>query len=176
MRGLADAALIRRFMRELYERAHVEGRVYFTGGATAVLLGWRSSTIDIDVKFDPEHDALFRALPGIKEDLEINVELAAPSDFVPPLPGWESRSQFIGNEGRLQFLHYDVYSQALSKIERGHARDRADVADMLRSGLVDPVKLRDLFAAVEPQLVRYPAIDPATLRRSLHEALGEPGI
>jgi len=27
-------------------------RVYLVGGATAVLLGWRDSTVDVDVKLD----------------------------------------------------------------------------------------------------------------------------
>lgn len=40
---------------------------------------------------EPE-DALYRALPGLKESLEINVELAAPDQFIPPVPGWEKRS------------------------------------------------------------------------------------
>ena len=32
--------------------------IYVTGGATAVLEGWRGSTIDVDVRFEPESDAL----------------------------------------------------------------------------------------------------------------------
>ena len=38
MRALADAELIRRFMRALGTEAAEDGAVYFTGGATAVLL------------------------------------------------------------------------------------------------------------------------------------------
>ena len=36
-------------------------RVYLTGGATAVLHGWRSTTIDLDLKLVPDDDALLRA-------------------------------------------------------------------------------------------------------------------
>jgi hypothetical protein len=50
MRELADADRIRLFMRALGEASAESARVYFTGGATAVLFGWRSSTIDVDVK------------------------------------------------------------------------------------------------------------------------------
>lgn len=39
MRKLADSTRIERFMRELGRAAHAEGRVYLTGGATAVLYG-----------------------------------------------------------------------------------------------------------------------------------------
>jgi hypothetical protein len=31
-------------------------RIYFTGGATAVLYGWRASTIDVDLKIVPDRD------------------------------------------------------------------------------------------------------------------------
>jgi len=64
MREIADAGRIRRFMRVFGAAAQVPTRVYFTGGATAVLLGWRTSTIDVDIKVEPDTDALFRAIPG----------------------------------------------------------------------------------------------------------------
>ncbi len=78
MRALADAERIHRFMRALAESARQDGRVYFTGGATAVLLGWRPTTIDVDLRFVPEQDVLLRAIPTLKEQLQINVELASP--------------------------------------------------------------------------------------------------
>jgi hypothetical protein len=171
MRGLADEARIRSFMRELGRAARSQARVYFTGGATAVLSRWRPSTIDIDVKIVPEQDALFRAIPELKESLQVNVELASPDDFIPVPEGWEDRSQFVGQEGPLTFLHYDLVSQALSKIERGHAQDGEDVREMLQRGLVRPADVRAAFSAIEPRLYRYPAIDPPTFRKAVEEAL-----
>jgi hypothetical protein len=171
MRRAVDAGLVRRFLHELGRAASSPTRVYLTGGASAVLLGWRRSTIDIDVTFRPDRGDLFAALPGLKERLAVNVELAAPPDFVPELPGWEDRSIFIAAEGRLQAFHYDFYSQALSKVERGHAQDQEDVRSMLTDGLVAPAELRRLFALVESALARYPAVDPPSLRRALDEAL-----
>lgn len=103
------------------------GRIYLTGGATAVLYDWRQSTIDIDMKADPEPAGLFEAIVILKETLAINIELAAPDDFIPALPGWRERSLFITRSGELDFLHYDPYAQVLSKVERGHARDLQDV-------------------------------------------------
>jgi hypothetical protein len=70
-------------------------------------------------------------------------------------------------EGKLSFHHYDFYAQALAKIERGHDIDRRDVQDMLASGVVKPAKLLELFEAIEPELYRYPAIDPARFRRAV---------
>lgn len=160
-------------MSELGREADQEVRLYFTGGATAVLLGWRPSTIDVDVKMEPEADPLFRALPRIKEKLEINIELAAPDQFIPEVPGWKERSSFIARQGRLSFYHYDFYAQALSKIERGHAKDLEDVREMIGRGLVDRVELRRRFEQIEPQLYRFPAIDPESFRRAVEAALAE---
>jgi hypothetical protein len=43
---------------------------------------------------------------------------------------------------------------------------------MLESGLVDPTRLRELYAAIEGDLYRYPAIEPVAFRRKLDAALG----
>jgi hypothetical protein len=158
-------------MRELGNEAAADVRLYFTGGATAVLFGWRPSTIDVDLKLEPDSDPLLRAFPRIKNDLEVNIELASPDQFIPELPGWQERSAFIAREGRLSFYHYDFYAQALAKISRGHSQDRLDVRNMLERKLVDPLRLRQCFEEIEPRLYRYPAIDPAAFRRALEEAL-----
>jgi hypothetical protein len=171
MRELTTRDTLARFMRALGNAARDSARVYFTGGATALLLGWRDSTIDIDVELVPDRDGLLRAIAALKETLHINVELASPAHFIPPLPGWEERSLFIAQEGRLAFYHYDLYAQALSKIERGHAQDRIDVAAMLRERYIEPDRLRQLFDAIEGDLYRYPAIDPRAFRRALHDAV-----
>jgi hypothetical protein len=171
MRALTDASRVERFMDALGAEARAETRVYFTGGVCAVLLGWRTSTIDADIRIVPDRDELFGALPRLKEQLQMNVELASPPDFIPELPGWEERSPFISRRGLASFHHYDFYSQALAKIERGHAQDRSDVRSMIDAGLVDPLRLRDLHSQIEARLDRYPAIDPTALRRALDEAL-----
>jgi hypothetical protein len=110
-------------MRELGRSVRVDGRVYLTGGATAVLYGWRQTTIDVDIKLIPDRDEILREIPRLKEALNLNVELAAPSDFIPIPKGWEERSPLIRKEGRLSFHHFDPVAQALSKAERGHDQD-----------------------------------------------------
>lgn len=122
MRALADADRIGNLMYALAQEADRETRLYFTGGATAVLMGWRGTTIDVDLKFVPESDRLLRAIPHLKEKLQVNVELASPSDFIPQLPGWEERSRFIGKEGKLSFFHYRVAGTDMVAGESG--RDR----------------------------------------------------
>lgn len=171
MRRLADAARVETFLEELGRRARQPAKVFLTGGATAVLMGWREATIDIDLKLVPDSDDLLRELPRLKEELELNVELASPEQFIPELPGWEDRSLFIQQSGKLAVYHLDPYSQALSKIERGHAQDQADVQSMLAEGLIEPLRLRQLYEEIEPRLYRYPAVDPDSFRRALEALL-----
>jgi hypothetical protein len=173
MREIATAERIQSFMREFYREANVETRLYFTEGATAVFLGWRSTTISVNIRFFPATDRLFRAIPKLKEQLQINVELASPADFIPEIPGWEARSLFINREGTLSFYHYDLYAQALAKIERGHAQDLQDVREMIRGKWVEPEKALDFFKEIEPHLYRYPAINPASFRRDVKEMLSK---
>ena len=174
MREPASAERLRTFMRALGDRAGAEARVYFTGGATAVLEGWRAQTIDADLHIVPDADPLLRAIPELKEQLRLNVELACPADFIPELPGWQDRSPFIERCGTVSFHHYDFYAQALAKIERGETKDLADVREMLRRRLVEPSRAWELFGRIEPSLYRYPAIDAPEFRRAVAEALGPP--
>lgn len=170
MRSLTDAEAIRRFARALGREARVPARVYLVGGATAVLEGWRAMTVDLDLAIEPD-DEILRLIAGLKERLGVSVELAAPADFLPELPGWRERSPFLFREGVVEFFHYDLYAQALAKLRRGLGQDEVDVAAMLSAGLVVPARLGELFAAVADQLYRFPAVDSAGLARAV-AALG----
>jgi hypothetical protein len=88
VRALADEALIRSFMRALGAVAEDDAAAYFVGGATAVLRGVAPSTIDIDLALKPEREELLRALPRLKIELNVNVELtcARCSAFGPSIP------------------------------------------------------------------------------------------
>lgn len=123
------------------------------------MVGWRDTTIDVDCKFDPEPAGVFEAIARLKDDLNINVELASPDQFIPAVAGWRERSVLIGTFGRVEFLHYDPVGQALAKIERGHARDLADVHAMVERGLVTLDGLSEAFESIQPELVKYPALD-----------------
>jgi hypothetical protein len=170
MRRPVDAARILGFLRALGAEAREETKVYLTGGTTAVLFGWREATVDLDIKMVPESDALFRAIARLKDELEVNVELASPSDFIPEVPGWQERSRFIVREGKIDFYHYDPCAQALSKLQRGHAKDLDDVREMIARGLVEPGQAMELFEAIEGQLYRFPSIAPPSFRRRVEAA------
>ena len=119
MRSVASAEKIIALMDALGREVTGSGRIYLTGGATALLHGWRD------------------------------------------------RSPHIAQHGRLEFFHYDLYSQALAKLERGHARDLADVQAMLERQLIAPAQLWELFLAVELLLIRFPGITAALFRESV---------
>jgi hypothetical protein len=169
MRAETTRTKLETFMAALGGRVRGEGCVYLTGGATAVLHGWRPMTIDIDIKPDPEPPGLFEALAVLKDELDVNIELASPDQFVPAIPGWRERSLFIARHGAVQFFHYDLYGQALAKLQRRHDRDVHDVRSFLQSGLIQKSRLWEMFRQIEPQLIRYPAIDPASFCAAVKE-------
>lgn len=171
MRAPAEPAGIRALARALGQVARRPTKLYLTGGATAVLRAWRPTTLDIDLRLEPEADELLREIPRLKERLKLNVELASPADFLPELPEWRERSPFLFREGRIDVHDFDLYSQALSKIARGFDQDRSDLGSMLDQGLVERAQLLELFEAIEDQLHRFPAIDAPTLRSQVEKAI-----
>ncbi len=78
---------------------------------------------------------------------------------------------FVTGEGRLSFYHFDPYSQVLGKLERAHELDLEDVRAMLERDLVDPVLAIAYFEEIEPELFRYPSIDPPAYRRRVEDVL-----
>jgi hypothetical protein len=172
MHPLVDADRLQQFMRALGSDPLCSGRVYITGGGSAVLVGWRAQTADADLLLVPDSDPLLRAIQRLKQSLRMNVELASPAHFVPELPGWQDRSVFITREGRVDFFHYDFSAQALSKILRGQEKDLGDVAAMIERGLIEPEKVWDLFVRIEERLFRFPNINPQAFRAAVRRVLG----
>lgn len=158
-------------MREFAQAARSPGKVYFTGGATALLLGFRETTIDLDIKLDPEPKGAFEAIATLKNQLDLNLELASPDDFIPVPSDWRERSQPIAAIGSVEFFHYDFAMQALAKIERGFPHDLDDAARLVRGGYTTITELKTRFSQIEPDLLRYPSIDAGELNRKLNEFL-----
>lgn len=171
MRRSVTRQKLKTFMEELAKRAQGPGRVYFVGGASALLLGIREQTIDVDLKLDPEPKGVFEAIASLKESLDLNVELASPDDFIPVTPDWRERSMLVETIGKVSFFHFDFYGQALAKIERGYAQDLADAKEWVKRGLINADGLRQQFEAIRPALIRYPAIDAGNFERKVQDFL-----
>ena len=174
MRQPLDRARLRAVLDELARASREATTVYLVGGTTAVEYGWRATTNDVDLLLDPERDEVVRAASGLKDRLQVNIEFASPLDFLPPLPGWQDRSPFVAQLGSLTVRHFDLYSQALAKLERGFDQDRRDVRAMFERGLIEGSEMRRLFAAIEPALYRFPAVDQRGLRAEVDRVTGQP--
>jgi len=173
MRPAIDPSKLRRVLETLGRRCRGPGRIYLTGGASALLVGWRSSTLDVDLKLDPEPAGAFEAIAKLKDELDVNVELASPDQFIPVPGDWRQRSVFIVRHGEVAFYHFDFRAQALAKLARGHDRDLADVRAMLAEALVSKEDLRAALREVEPQLLRYPGLDAEVFQRRVTDFLRE---
>lgn len=170
-----DPDTVFRLLEALGQRARGAGGIYLTGGATALLLGWRTSTNDVDIKLDPEPAGVFEAIAALKNELSVNVELASPDLFIPELTGWRERSLFVGAFGPLQVFHYDLRAQALAKLARGLDRDRSDVRAMLDRELLTRDDLRDAFEGIRSRLIRFPRLDAERLAEAVTWACDQGG-
>ncbi len=166
MRAESQKKEVERFMVELSSIIKKPVKIYFTGGATAVLFGIRKSTIDVDIKFEPDESQMYEAIRMLKEKLDMNIELASPDNFIPPLPGWRERSVFIKKIMNLEFFHYDLSSQIISKVQRGWEQDLADGAGFLKLG-VEKKNIMALFKSIKNDFVRYPTVNVEILEQKL---------
>lgn len=172
MRGPLTRDRLHDLMREIARNAPrpAHYNVYVVGGGTAVWFGWRDSTIDANLSADD--DAVFGSIQAIKERLQLNIEFARPEHFVPPLQGSDERHLLIETIGRVTFYHYDPYAQLLAKIVRGFRIDMIDAESFLASGMVDPVRFRELVADIpESAYARYPALSRAAILDAVEQFL-----
>ena len=62
MRRPLDPSRLRDVLDALGRACRGPGTAYLTGGATALLEGWRNATVDLDLKLDPEPEGVFAAI------------------------------------------------------------------------------------------------------------------
>ena len=116
--------------------------------------GFRQQTLDFDISFevaDEDHSAFIAAVRDLKEQLSLNIEEASPAEFIPLPSGHHERSQFLGRYGQLEVFHFDLYSTALSKIERATESDFDDVLTLLASGRLELSMLSEFFDEILPR-------------------------
>lgn len=145
-------------------------RVYLVGGGTAVYVGWRASSIDVDLH--SEDDVVFRDIQAIKERLKMNIEFVRPEDFVPSLEGSMSRHVLIKTIGPVSFYHYDPYSQCFAKVVRGFQRDIEDAHAFIVREMVNREELRSLVAAIpDSAYAKYPNLSKAGVENAIEDFL-----
>lgn len=116
--------------------------------------GLRQQTLDIDLAIEvdnQDHSAFIATVRELKNSLSLNIEEASPGDFIPLPAGYRERSQYIGRYGQLDVFHFDLYSVALSKIERGTGEDLSDVLALLQSGHLKMADLTRYFHEILPK-------------------------
>ena len=151
MRERVDRQRIELFLQRLGQYFPKPGRVYLVDGTTLVYEGLRAQTLDVDITFDvadEDHSRFVAVVRDLKERLLINIEEASPADFIPLPSGFRERSEYIGRYGQLEVFHFDLYSTALSKIERGTEDDFIDVLALLESGRLEMGQLAAHFTEV----------------------------
>ena len=152
------ARLLREFMRAVGKIVKQQATFYSTGGSTAILYGFREGTIDIDIAGDM--DEIFSHIPDLKKQMNINIEMTKPTDFVPSLQGEKDRHLPIATFGKASFMHFDPYAQAFSKIVRGHRTDIIDAKGLVTAKLVDVQRLVDIVRALPDEtFAKYPRLD-----------------
>jgi len=114
-RQRVDLETLRQFMQELARGVRGPGNIYLTGGATALLLGFREQTIDIDLKLDPEPEGAFEAIARLKDRLDVNLELASPDDFIPPA------GDFLPTRARMNRSTHRAFLPGENLVEQGIA-------------------------------------------------------
>ncbi|MEZ4282034.1 MAG: hypothetical protein R3F21_20720 [Myxococcota bacterium] len=62
MRRPLDPERLQQVLEALGRACRGPGVLYLTGGATALLEGWRDSTVDVDLKLDPSRRVSSRRL------------------------------------------------------------------------------------------------------------------
>lgn len=164
MRPSVDKKAIDAFLAQLGRNFRKPGRLYLVGGAALVHLGIRPGfTQDIDVQVSGANEGeLIVTIQQLMQQMQINVEFASPSDFIPLPAHWETHAQYVGHYGGVDVFYFDFYSIALSKIERGNNRDIADVRILVQKGIIDLNELDAAYQDVLAQLGhgRYPRITP----------------
>jgi hypothetical protein len=141
------------FLSRLAQDFRQPARLYLVGGTSLVFERFRPQTLDVDITIEvsaDRHGELIQVLRKIKDTLGINIEEVSPADFIPLPAGFKNRHEFIGRFGQIDVFHFDWYSTALSKIERGRQQDLEDVVAALQHHRLVWSRLESMFQEILP--------------------------
>ncbi len=176
MGGNLDQGLVRRFLEELGRRISHPDSLILLGGGALQLLGSSRPTLDLDYVGDDLHkNDLQQTIDALAEEMQVTVEAVPFGDFVPVPADAQARHHFVGRFGALDVYVFDLYSIAVSKIDRGFDTDIADVAFLVQSNLIDIVSLEQALATALVQAREFD-LNPVTAQEhfaELRRVLGE---
>ena len=146
-------------------------RFYLVGGSVMIDLGLRSATLDIDFAADADDPAalteLEPAIVALKNELDVNVEPASPSDFLPIPAGVRDRSRFVERFGQLDVYYYDLTSLIIAKVARAYEQDLSDAELLVRSGQVSWDAVTRTWALMKVSTTGWLRYEPADIERRL---------
>ncbi len=96
--------------------------------------------------------------------MALDLEESVPSEFMPLPPDAALRHRIIFRSGQLTAYIFDLYSIALSKLERGTRSDLEDVLFLIRNGHIALANLEQYM-----NVVIKGSDDPRQLRASFDE-------
>lgn len=154
MRPKVDKAAIDSFLNALGRVFRKPGRLYLAGGAALVHRGVSAgSTQDIHIEISGNNEGeMMDAIRQLIQQLNINIELASPRDFIPLPKHWMAQSQYVGRYGAVDVFYFDFNSIALSKMQRGSTLDINDVKLLLQQGVITLEGLDTAYKEVLAQL------------------------
>ena len=101
------------------------------------------------------HAEFIECIRSISREMQIQVEQASPDEFLPLPSGYENRHRYIGRYGNLEVFHFDFYSVALGKLNRGTEKDFSDVTQMVQVGVIRFSELEGYLQEILPKLETF---------------------
>jgi hypothetical protein len=91
----------------------------------------------------------------------------SPDHYIPLPAGYADRHVYIGTYGQVDAFHFDLYSTALSKIERGRVQDLRDVVLLLQDRRIKWQDLERYFHEILPKMgLKSLRQDPAEFEKN----------
>jgi len=133
----------------------------------------RQSTSDIDYTAITEDeqaaDELEQAVRSLKNDLDVNVEPAAPHDFL-PVPAWaRERGRFVGQYGPVAVYYYHLPSLVLAKVARGYEQDLDDAEKLIRAAGVTWQEIEQTWREMRASPRGWLRYEPEEVERRLEQ-------
>ncbi len=133
---------IRRFVQALSQHTDAPNTVYLLRGSALVYLNNARQTTDIDIYFrSPE--AWQATIDEIASAQGIYADIVELSGFIPLPTNANQRHILVDQVNGIDVCIFDLYSIALSKIERGFDSDIQDILFLLQNNYIARSRLAE---------------------------------